>query len=194
MANDEIFTALADPTRRLLLEALKPGERTVGSLVEELEVSQPTVSKHLKVLREAELVLMRADGQRRFYTLSLPALATAAAWVGSFLPVTAPVLTGAPGTSGPLAARALNPVSGSANRMPAAAAAASTPVAKPASTPARVQLPAAGVELETVSAGAQASAAAQQLGRTVGRTVEQVTGRAADLLERLPKPKFGRRR
>ena len=69
MAHDDIFSALADPTRRRLLEALREESRSVGSLVEALGVSQPTVSKHLKVLREAGLVTMRADGQRRYYAL-----------------------------------------------------------------------------------------------------------------------------
>lgn len=182
MANDDIFAALADPTRRLLLEALKPGERTVGSLVDELGVSQPTVSKHLKVLREASLVAMRADGQRRFYVLALPALGIAAEWAGSFLPVAAPVA--------PAPARLRIPTTAQGVPLRAPVPAASSPASQQASIP--VRLPA--TELEPASAGAQASAAAQQLGRTVGRTVEQVTGRAADLLERLPMPKFGRRR
>ncbi|GAA4373088.1 ArsR/SmtB family transcription factor [Paeniglutamicibacter cryotolerans] len=178
MVHDDIFTALADPTRRLLLEALKPGERSVGSLVDQLGVSQPTVSKHLKVLREASLVAMRADGQRRYYALALPALALAADWAGSFLPAAAP----------PTPAPVRAPAQGSPARVqaPGASAAGSTS----AIVPVRIPI----TELEPASAGAQASAAAQQLGRTVGRTVEQVTGRAADLLERLPMPKFGRRR
>lgn len=185
MAHDDIFAALADPTRRQLLEALKPGERTVGSLVDELGVSQPTVSKHLKVLREASLATMRADGQRRFYALALPALAEAAAWAGSFLPAAVPA------AAPRYPASTQNATLGSAQ---GPAIPAGIPASTPAKTPARLPERLAPAVPEPASAGTQASAAAQQLGRTVGRTVEQVTGRAADLLERLPKPKFGRRR
>ena len=67
MPYEATLTALADPTRRLLYERLRRGPRTVGELALEAQVSQPAVSQHLKVLREARLVDSRAQGTRRFY-------------------------------------------------------------------------------------------------------------------------------
>lgn len=61
--------ALGDPTRRALFELLGSGGRSVGELAEQLPVSRPAVSQHLKVLREAGLVLVRAEGTRRVYEL-----------------------------------------------------------------------------------------------------------------------------
>lgn len=69
MSND-VFAVVADPTRRRILGAVKNGPRPVNDVVTELGVSQPTVSKHLKVLREAGLVTMEAQGQRRLYSLN----------------------------------------------------------------------------------------------------------------------------
>lgn len=71
----DIFTVVADATRRDILTALleryqRDDEMSVSELVTVLDVSQPTVSKHLKVLREAELVTVREDGQHRFYRLN----------------------------------------------------------------------------------------------------------------------------
>ena len=60
---------LAEPHRRQLLELLRDGERPVGELVEGLGLSQPAVSKHLRVLRDAGLVEVRPDAQRRLYRL-----------------------------------------------------------------------------------------------------------------------------
>ena len=62
-----VYGALAEPHRRRILELLRGGERPAGELVKELALSQPGVSKHLKVLREAGLVTVRADGKRRLY-------------------------------------------------------------------------------------------------------------------------------
>ena len=61
------FEVLAEPTRRRILDLLCQGERSVGDLVDQLGVSQPGVSKHLKVLRDAGLVRGRVDGRRRLY-------------------------------------------------------------------------------------------------------------------------------
>lgn len=71
----DIFSVIADPTRRdillILLERYQnEQEMSVSEIVTQLETSQPTVSKHLKVLREAELVSVREDGQHRFYALN----------------------------------------------------------------------------------------------------------------------------
>jgi DNA-binding transcriptional ArsR family regulator len=61
------FDVLAEPNRRRILDLLRAEERPVGELVAELSVSQPAVSKHLRILREAGLVEVRADAQRRLY-------------------------------------------------------------------------------------------------------------------------------
>jgi DNA-binding transcriptional ArsR family regulator len=61
------FEVLAEPNRRRILDLLRSSERPVGELVRELDVSQPAVSKHLRVLREAGLVDVRAAAQRRLY-------------------------------------------------------------------------------------------------------------------------------
>lgn len=64
-----MFEVLAEPNRRRLLDLLREGERSVGELVDALPVSQPAVSKHLRVLRDAGLVEVRRDAQRRLYRL-----------------------------------------------------------------------------------------------------------------------------
>jgi DNA-binding transcriptional ArsR family regulator len=63
------FEVVAEPNRRRLLDLLRDGESAVGDLVAELGLSQPAVSKHLRVLRDAGLVEVRGDGQRRLYRL-----------------------------------------------------------------------------------------------------------------------------
>ena len=72
---------LAEPNRRLLLDALRGGEQPVGVLVDRLGLSQPSVSKHLRVLREAGLVDVRPDGQRRVYRVRVEPLMELDAWL-----------------------------------------------------------------------------------------------------------------
>src|SRR5450830_1448360 len=84
MVTDDVFAVIAESTRRDILAALRDGDKAVGELVQELEASQPTISKHLKVLREADLVSMRAQGQKRFYALNPKPLANVANWLESF--------------------------------------------------------------------------------------------------------------
>jgi ArsR family transcriptional regulator, arsenate/arsenite/antimonite-responsive transcriptional repressor len=89
----DLFDVIADPTRRELLRALlaqaeQPdgeGEASVGTLVAELGLSQPTVSKHLKTLREFRVVTVREQGQHRFYRLEPSSLEPIAEWVGAFV-------------------------------------------------------------------------------------------------------------
>ena len=69
MAYDEALNALNDPTRRLLLERLTAGPRSVGELASGLPMSRPAVSQHLRVLRKARLVDERREGTRRVYRL-----------------------------------------------------------------------------------------------------------------------------
>jgi DNA-binding transcriptional ArsR family regulator len=76
-----LFEILAEPSRRRVLDLLLKQERTVGELVEALDMSQPAVSKHLRVLREARLVESRIDAQRRVYSLRPEPLADIDAWL-----------------------------------------------------------------------------------------------------------------
>jgi len=75
------FEVLAEPRRRDILDLLRAGERPVGELVEELALTQPAVSKHLKILRDAGLVEVRRDAQRRVYRLRPAPLAEIDAWL-----------------------------------------------------------------------------------------------------------------
>jgi DNA-binding transcriptional ArsR family regulator len=75
------FEVLAEPRRREILDLLRDGERPVGELVERLALTQPTVSKHLRILRGAGLVEVRRDAQRRLYRLRLQPLAEIDAWL-----------------------------------------------------------------------------------------------------------------
>ena len=76
-----VFEALADPTRRRILELLAGGERSAGEIASEFVISRPGVSRHLRVLRDAGLVQVRKDAQRRVYELRPEALADVLAWV-----------------------------------------------------------------------------------------------------------------
>jgi DNA-binding transcriptional ArsR family regulator len=75
------FAVLAEPHRRRILDLLLERPRAVGELVQELGLTQPGTSKHLKVLREAGLVRMRPDAQRRVYELQLEPLAEVHEWL-----------------------------------------------------------------------------------------------------------------
>lgn len=88
MSND-VFAVVADPTRRRILTVVKDGPRPVNDVVTELGVSQPTVSKHLKVLREAGLVTMKAQGQRRLYSLNPVPLESVREWADQLVADTA---------------------------------------------------------------------------------------------------------
>jgi len=85
----DAFAALGDPVRRRMLELLASGERSVGELAEALaafgRISQPAVSQHLKTLREARLVAVRAEGTRRLYALDADGIDAARAWLGRLL-------------------------------------------------------------------------------------------------------------
>ncbi|GAA3672985.1 ArsR family transcriptional regulator [Lentzea atacamensis] len=78
------FAVLADRSRREILDLLRERERPVGDLVDRLTLTQPTVSKHLKVLREAGLVEVRTDAQRRWYRLAPGPLAEVDAWLAPY--------------------------------------------------------------------------------------------------------------
>ena len=78
------FAVLAEPARRDILDLLRDGERPVGELVDHLRLSQPAVSKHLRVLREAGFVDVRPEAQRRLYRLRLEPLAEIDAWLAPY--------------------------------------------------------------------------------------------------------------
>ena len=75
------FAIVAEPTRRIILDLLRVRARSVGELVSELGLSQPGVSKHLRVLREAGLVGVRPDAQRRWYELRTEPLLELEDWL-----------------------------------------------------------------------------------------------------------------
>src|SRR3569623_1473964 len=79
-----MFAVLADPTRRRILELLAEEERPVGELVSELSISQPGVSKHLRVMREAGLVTVRSDAQRRVYGVDPGPLRELDVWLAPY--------------------------------------------------------------------------------------------------------------
>jgi DNA-binding transcriptional ArsR family regulator len=80
----DAFNAVAEPRRREILGAVAGGERSVNELVAVLGVPQPLVSKHLRVLREVGLVVVRDDGRQRMYRLNGPALKPIYDWVKDF--------------------------------------------------------------------------------------------------------------
>ena len=76
-----VLDAIAEPTRRRILDAVREGERSVSELVDEVGMHQPGVSRHLKVLRDAGLVEVRRDGQRRLYRLRAEPLRELDEWL-----------------------------------------------------------------------------------------------------------------
>ena len=79
----DAFLALADPTRRRIIESLADGESAFGDLADQFDMSRPAVSQHLKVLREAGLVHVRKDAQRRIYRLNAEGLDQLEKWLES---------------------------------------------------------------------------------------------------------------
>jgi len=80
----ELFAALADPTRRHIVELLAGGERSAGDLARRFTLTQPAVSQHLRVLRDAGLVRARQDAQRRMYSIDGRGLAQIDAWLSRY--------------------------------------------------------------------------------------------------------------
>lgn len=165
MGIDDVFAVIAEGTRRQILQHLRDGDKAVGELVVELQVSQPTVSKHLKVLREAGLVSMRAQGQKRYYSLDTAPLARVHEWLAEFEAQ----------ASGDDAATVVRDDLDGAALQPASDAIA-------AEAPDTAE---AGVLAAAVLAGPESPVGVdvprQQIGRTMGRAAE----RAADLLSQL---------
>jgi DNA-binding transcriptional ArsR family regulator len=82
--SEPAFAVLAEPNRRRILDLLRDRERPVGELVDALAVSQPAVSKHLRVLREAGVVESRVDAQRRLYRVRAEPLRQIDAWLAPY--------------------------------------------------------------------------------------------------------------
>ena len=80
----DVFNAIAEERRREILDVLTAGEKTVGTIVDELGISQPQVSKHLRVLSQVGLVRCRAVGRRRLYRLDPKSLRPVGEWVAKY--------------------------------------------------------------------------------------------------------------
>ena len=80
----DVFNAIAETHRREILDALMTGEKAVGTIVNDLSMSQPQVSKHLRVLSEVGLVRYRAEGRRRLYRLEPARLRPMHEWLGKY--------------------------------------------------------------------------------------------------------------
>ncbi len=75
------FAALADPTRLQIFELIAKGEKSAGDIVAHFRFKAPTISQHLRTLKEARLVRVRAEGQRRYYTVDQAGLSEIQAWL-----------------------------------------------------------------------------------------------------------------
>lgn len=194
---DDVFAVIAESTRRDILVSLRSGDKAVGELVEELAASQPTISKHLKVLREAQLVSMRAQGQKRYYALNRKPLEGIASWletldVGSAAPAAAvgPVPAAEAGRAEAAPAPARKAAAAHQEAATAGAVAAEA-VSAGVLAPDGAELSPAVVIPGGTSAPLSDDSVPQQIGRTVGRAATK----AADLLANLPNlPKFGRKK
>jgi len=81
---EAVFGALADPTRRAVLDLLRRGSQPAGQIAEAFPVSRPAISKHLRVLRRAHLVSERRNGRHRFYHLNPEPLKTVDSWLEQY--------------------------------------------------------------------------------------------------------------
>ncbi|MET3174233.1 UNVERIFIED_ORG: DNA-binding transcriptional ArsR family regulator [Arthrobacter sp. UYCu721] len=180
MVTDDVFAVIAEATRRDILVSLRAGDKAVGELVEELSASQPTISKHLKVLREAQLVSMRAQGQKRYYALNPKPLEGIVSWLETF-------------DVGPADAVARSPRAGAEAGTERAVA---TPLQDIEAVAAVLELP--GAELSpavVIPGGTSAPLSDDSVPQQIGRTVGRAATKAADLLANLPNlPKFGRKK
>jgi len=80
----DVFNAVAEPQRRVILDFLAAAERAVGEVVAEVGLAQPSVSKHLRVLRDVDLVRARRDGRRVLYRTNAGAIRPLHEWAGTF--------------------------------------------------------------------------------------------------------------
>ena len=201
MVTDDVFAVIAESTRRDILVSLRSGDKAVGELVEELAASQPTISKHLKVLREAQLVSMRAQGQKRYYALNRKPLEGIASWletldVGSA--ALAPAAAASPAPAAATEARRPEAAPAPARKAPAAHKEAATAGAVAAEAVSGGVLAPDGAELSpavVIPGGTTAPLSDDSVPQQIGRTVGRAATKAADLLANLPNlPKFGRKK
>jgi DNA-binding transcriptional ArsR family regulator len=82
--SSDVFNAVAEPQRRAILDFLATEERSVGAVVDALRLTQPSVSKHLRVLRDVHLVRVRRDGRRMLYRTNADAIKPMHEWAGAF--------------------------------------------------------------------------------------------------------------
>jgi DNA-binding transcriptional ArsR family regulator len=80
MGSNEAFKAIADPTRREILALLRKGEMTAGALAEKFDMTKPSMSHHFAVLKEADLIVSRRDGQQIWYSLNTTVVQDLMAW------------------------------------------------------------------------------------------------------------------
>lgn len=80
VSNNETFRALADPTRREILGLLRQGEMTAGALAEKFDMTKPSMSHHFAVLKDADLITSRRDGQQIWYSLNTTVVQDLMAW------------------------------------------------------------------------------------------------------------------
>ena len=83
-STESTFQALADPTRRAVLDLLRQGSQPAGTIARSFTVSRPAISKHLRLLRRAHLVQERREGRHRFYQLNPEPLKTVASWLDQY--------------------------------------------------------------------------------------------------------------
>ena len=81
---EPVFRAVADPTRRAILDLLRSGRQPVADIARGFPVSRPAISKHLRILREARLVSERREGRNRFYELNPEPLRGVEQWIGRY--------------------------------------------------------------------------------------------------------------
>ena len=191
MVTDDVFAVIAEATRRDILVSLRSGDKAVGELVQELDASQPTISKHLKVLREADLVSMRAQGQKRYYALNPKPLAGVASWLETFDVGPRAAVVSPPAASSTRSAR--DP--GGKNRAGCRARGAVARTRRAGTVrPAAADVPglSAGGQLSPAVAIPVATAGDDSVPQQIGRTVGRAATKAADLIANLPK--FGRKK
>jgi DNA-binding transcriptional ArsR family regulator len=83
-ASADVFHAIADGTRRRMIDVLSQGEASVSEIVERFEISQPSISEHLRILREAGLVTVRQLGRQRLYRIQAEPLRDVSDWIGHY--------------------------------------------------------------------------------------------------------------
>jgi ArsR family transcriptional regulator, arsenate/arsenite/antimonite-responsive transcriptional repressor len=86
MSVNQVFKALSDPTRREILRLLARGEQTAGYLAERFDMTKPSVSHHFGVLKEADLIRSRRDGQQIYYSLNTTVVQDLLAWIWDLYP------------------------------------------------------------------------------------------------------------